>query len=49
MYVTPELHRIGDANEMVLGAIDVGYDLDMTKVITDTEYPFPLPYPVPQD
>ena len=42
MYVPPELHRIGDARDVVLGVVDLGADLDGTRLISDMEYPFPL-------
>jgi len=45
MYVPPQLNRVGDAREVVLGIIDIGLDLDGTHVISDLEgapeYPFP--------
>jgi hypothetical protein len=45
MYVPPQLIRVGDAREVVLGTIDLGFDLDGSKLISDLEgapeYPFP--------
>jgi hypothetical protein len=47
MYVPPTFDRIGDAREVILGVIDMGFDLDNTRVISDlegeSEYPFPIP------
>jgi len=40
------LTRVGDAREVVLGLIDLGLDLDGTRVVSDLEgapeYPFPV-------
>jgi hypothetical protein len=44
MYVPPQLNRVGDAREVVLGIIELGMDLDGTRIISDEgvpEYPFP--------
>jgi hypothetical protein len=46
MYVPPQLNRVGDAREVVLGVAGAGLDLDTTQVIPDLEgapeYPFPV-------
>jgi hypothetical protein len=45
MYAPPQLTKIGDARDAVLGVDDWGFDLDSTRVIADLEtapeYPFP--------
>ena len=46
MYVRPQLTRIGDARDVVLGMADLGLDLDTTLIYSDLEsapeYPFPI-------
>lgn len=51
MYISPELRRIGDARDVVLGVDQAGMDMDGTRVISDMEnapeHPFPSPFPQP--
>jgi hypothetical protein len=48
MYVPPTLNRVGDAREIVLGVIDVGLDLDGTRIIPDLENGHESQFPTPQ-
>jgi hypothetical protein len=38
MYEAPKLNRVGDAREVILGAVDTGLDLDGTSYVQDWEY-----------
>jgi hypothetical protein len=38
MYETPKLNRVGDAQDVILGVIQNGDDLDGTRFIEDMEW-----------
>ncbi len=38
MYVTPQLNRVGDAREVILGQSGYGLDLDTTALVGGFEY-----------
>ena len=38
MYTPPQLTRVGDAREVILGQTGIGLDLDTTNFISDFEY-----------
>jgi len=40
MYEKPNLTRVGDAQEVILGTTDYGHDLDMTFVSGLDEFAF---------